>query len=197
MAKHEDLTVVIIAQLFGLHVAFCYLCGIPLISALDDVYTRHMGSLLKLWVFLTVETALGSVFMMWCFSETSKDLTVKFKSSLGRGIKRYSSDPLWMLIWDDMQYDFKCCGVDSHKDWLNLNLTESNSRFSKHENDFWLPYSCASETIPATASLTDKNIHIEGCHAVLSNTIGYVTVSFISLHLSIIILLVIVTNQSI
>ena len=101
--KHEILTVFFISKLFGLHVSFYFLCGIPLILMFNDVYTRHMGSLLKLWLLLAIETAFGSLLMIWCFADTTKYLIQGFESSLLEGIKLYPSDPLWVLIWDDMQ----------------------------------------------------------------------------------------------
>ena len=101
--KHEILTVFFISKLFGLHVSFYFLCGIPLILMFNDVFTRHMGILLKLWLLLAIETAFGSLLMIWCFADSAKYLIQGFESSLLQGIKLYPSDPLWVLIWDDMQ----------------------------------------------------------------------------------------------
>lgn len=189
--KHEILNVFFVVKLFGLHVSFYFLCGVPLILLFSDVYTRHMGFTLKLWLLLAVETAFGALFMIWCFVDTSRYLIESFEVSLLEGINLYPSDPLWVLIWDDMQYDFKCCGVYNHIDWMKLNLTMSGRDFRQTNKFSWLPYSCANGNVPTKTSLTDENIYSNGCFTVMSNITNYVTVSIVSLHTSIIVLLVI------
>lgn len=186
--KHEILNVFFVVKLFGIHVSFYFLCGIPLVMLFSDVYTHHMGFALKMWLLLAVETALAALFMIWCFVDSSKYLIENFEVSLLEGIKLYPRDPLWVLIWDDMQYDFKCCGVYNHLDWMNVNIT----RRSRQRNRFsWLPYSCANENVPSKMGLSDDNIHANGCFTVMSNITNYVTTAVLSLHILIIILLVI------
>ena len=73
---------------------------------------------------------------------------------------------------------------------MQVNLTVSSKHFNRRNKYSWLPYSCASGIIPTKTTLTDENIYMEGCHVVMSNIINYATVSFVSLHSSIIILLV-------
>jgi Tetraspanin family len=191
--KHEILNVFFVVKLFGLHVSFYFLCGLPLIFLFNDPYTFWTGFTLKLWVLLAVETAFGALFMIWCFIDTSKYLIESFEVSLVEGIKLYPTDPLWVLIWDDLQYDFQCCGVYGHTDWMKINLTMSSRDFRQTNKFSWLPYSCANGNVPTKTSLTDENIHTNGCFSVMSNITNYVTVSIVSLHASIIVLLVIET----
>lgn len=185
--KHESLSVVFIVKLFGLHASFYFLCGIPLIMTLNDVYTRHMGILLKLWLLLAVETAIGSLFMIWCISDVTQFLIENFEKSLMEGITLYPADPVWVLIWDDMQYAFRCCGVYDHTDWMKINLT-TNDRKSKHFS--WMPYSCAIGNVPSTESLSDDNIHTNGCYHAMKGIIEYVNVIVVTLNIAIVLLLV-------
>lgn len=146
-----------------------------------------MGFLLKLWVSLAVETAIGSLFMIWCFDDAVNSLIASFESSLNAGIKLYPQNPVWVLIWDDLQYDFKCCGVHSHKDWTKINLLLT-AKETKHSS--WLPYSCASENVQAKVGLTDENIHTDGCFTVVSGIIERINTLILSLNLAVVVLLV-------
>lgn len=189
--KHEALSVFFVVKLFGLHVAFYFLCGIPLILMFNDVYTRHMGALLKLWLVLAVETSMGALAMIWCFADALNFLMEDFERSLKEGLNLYPENPVWVLIWDDLQYDYKCCGVYSHNDWVEVNLTMSPSKQFKHKKNFsWLPYSCAKGNMLERKSFSDDNIHTEGCFNVISRTIDCVRISTVSLHVAIVVLMV-------
>lgn len=187
LEKSEVLNIFFVVKLFGLHVSFYFLSGVPMVFLFNEVYTTHMGFVLKLWILLAVETATGSLFMIWCFDDAVKSLIARFESSLSAGIKLYPQNPIWVLIWDDLQYEFKCCGVYSHKDWMNLNLTETG-KHKKHLS--WLPFSCASGNVPAKVGLTDENIHIEGCFKVVSRIVEQINTAVVSLNLVVIVLLV-------
>lgn len=185
--KHEVLSVFFIVKLFGLHVSFYFLIGIPIIILFNDVYTSHMKLLIKIWTFLAVETAIGSVLMIWCFLDASKFLVEHFEVSLKEGIKLYPHNPVWVLIWDDMQYDFKCCGIYSHLDWMRGNLTS----LKRHKSgQTLLPFSCANGNIPEESGLNDDHIYANGCYIVIVEIIEYVTTTIVSLNVSIIVILV-------
>lgn len=189
--KQQVLSVFFIVKLFGLHVSFYFLCGVPLVLLFNDVYTHHMGFLLKLWLLLAIETAIGCLLMIWCFADASKYLIAKFETSLSDGIKLYPQDPVWVLIWDDLQYDFKCCGVYGHMDWTKVNLTVLNRHKSTHSKSFsWLPYSCANANIASKAVLKDENVNVDGCFTVVASLVDYVTTTILSLNFTIIVLLV-------
>lgn len=185
--KHEALSVVFIVKLFGIHISFCFFCGVPLIMTLNDVYTRHMSILLKFWLLMALETAIGSLFIIWCITDVSRFLVETFEQSLMKGITLYPTDPLWVLIWDDMQYEFACCGVYDHNDWMKINLT-TRGRKSTHFS--WMPYSCANGNIPSTETLSDENIHTNGCYHAMKSIIDYVTVSVVWLNIVSVLLLV-------
>lgn len=189
--KQQVLSVFFIVKLFGLHVSFYFLCGVPLVLLFNDVYTHHMGFLLKLWLLLAVETAIGCLLMIWCFTDASKHLVAKFETALLEGIKLFPKDPVWVLIWDDLQYDFKCCGVYGHMDWTKVNLTTVLNRHEMRQSkDFsWLPYSCANANIVSKA-LLDENVHVNGCFTVVVSIINYVTTTILSLNFAIIAFLV-------
>lgn len=195
--KQEVLSVFFIVKLFGLHVSFYFLCGVPLVLLFNDVYTHHMGFLLKLWLLLAIETAIGCLLMIWCFSDASKYLIDKFETSLSDGIRLYPKDPVWVLIWDDLQYDFKCCGVYGHMDWTKVNLTVLKKHELKQSKSFsWLPYSCANANIAFKAALLDENIHVNGCFTVVSSLVNYMTAAIMSLNFLIIAFLVSLDSRS-
>lgn len=185
--KQEVLSVLFVVKLFGLHVAFFYLCGVSVVLLLNEVYTRHMGIILKLWLLLAIETAIGSIFIVWSFVDSLRYLMEHFEASLLDGINLYQSDPIWMLIWDDLQYDFKCCGVQTHMDWKKVNQEASK----KHKTDLsWLPFSCANGKYPSTEILRDENIHTTGCFTAVSGLSDNAATAMITLNVSIVVLLV-------
>ena len=189
--KQDVLSVVFIVKLFGLHVSFYFLCGVPIVLLLNEVYTIHMVFLLKIWLLMAIETAVGSIFIIWCFSDATKFLIENFQISLENGIKMYPQDPAWALIWDDLQYQFKCCGVHDHIDWNKVNLTTSGKKTLRQSKDFcWLPYSCANGNFPLKSSLRHDNIYTNGCYTVISRIINYVNSAIFSLNITSIILLV-------
>lgn len=185
--KREVLSVVFIVKLFGLHVSFYFLCGIPIVLLLNDVYTRHMGFLLKVWILMAVETAIGSFFINWCFTDSTNYVIEQFQRSLNKGIQLYPQDPTWVLIWDDLQYQFRCCGIIDHLDWMKPNLTTTGK---KSKEISWLPFSCASENNPPKYRLTDENIYTTGCYTIVSRIINYVTTAIYSLNITSVVLLV-------
>lgn len=190
--KHEVLSVFFIVKLFGLHVSFYFLSGIPLIMLFNDVYTRHMAMLLKLWMMLAVETAIGSLFMIWCFTDASRHLIESLETSLADGIKLYPNDPLWVLIWDDLQYDYKCCGVYDHLDWMRIHpkMSGKADNSEKTKNFSWLPYSCAMGNIPVKEVLGDENIHSIGCFNKIKIMFEYFDIAIVSFNIAIIVFLV-------
>lgn len=191
--KHEALSVFFIVQLFGLHVSFYFLCGVPIVLLFNEVYTCHLRLLLKIWLLLAFETAIGALFMVWCFLDAGKFLTQNFEKSLQEGIKLYPHNPIWVLIWDDMQYDFKCCGIYSHEDWSRVNLT----KVRRHKNDLsLLPFSCAIGDAGDSNSLNDKNIYPNGCYNVMTEIIDYTSTTVVSLNIAVIALLVRLPGQT-
>jgi len=184
--NHEIMKVFLIVQMFGLHVSFYFCCGVPLVWIFSDVYTLHMAFLLKLWLVLSIETACSGVFIAWLFNDTTRNLVRHFETSLIDGIKLYVDDPQWMLIWDDLQYGHKCCGVHSYADWLNVTMVMSERN---HEEDL-LPFSCSKGNVPLQVILSELNIHTIGCFTVVSSKIEVMNVVMIALTVAIISLLV-------
>lgn len=189
--KHEVLSVFFMVKLFGLHVSFYFMCGLPIVLLFNDVYTCHMRLLLKLWLLLAIETAVGSVFVIWCFTDATEFLVAHFEKSLKEGIKLYPHNPVWVLLWDDMQYEFKCCGIYNHTDWMRVNLATQKKQTIDHS---LLPFSCAIGNIPIKLSLNDDHINKEGCFRVLSGIINNVKNIVVSLNVTIVVVLV--SNRS-
>lgn len=186
--KHEVLSVFFIVKLFGFHVSFYFLCGVPIVLLFNEVYTCHLRLLLKIWLLLAFETAIGALFMIWCFLDAGKFLTENFERSLQEGIKLYPTSPVWVLIWDDMQYDFKCCGIYSHKDWSHVNLTKA--RKHGHDDLSLMPFSCAIGDAGDRRSLNDEHIYPNGCYNVMTEIIDYASTTILSLNVAVIALLV-------
>lgn len=189
--KREVLNIFFVVKISGLHTSFYFLCGVPIALLLDEVYTRHLGLLIKLWMLMAVETLAESLVINWCFNDATQHLNDHFQKSLLKGIKLYPQDPTWVLIWDDLQYQFKCCGVYDHRDWLNANLTTTEKKLLKQSKEFcWLPFSCASEGIPLMDSFSDGNIYTSGCYTVVSRMINFLTSAVFLLNITSVILLV-------
>lgn len=168
--KHEVQSVIFIIKLYGLHISICYCCGLTVIMLFNDVYTRHLGILINLWMFLTIESAIGCLFTTWLFVDSMSYVSEKLEISLVNGLNLYPKDPHWVLIWDDLQYDYKCCGVHNHTDWMNIKFRKDDVRLSK-EVSSWLPFSCACGNVPIRTNLSDDNIYTKGCFLVISEII--------------------------
>lgn len=189
--KHGVLSVVFIVKLFGFHVSFYFLCGIPIVLLFNEVYTHHLGFLLKVWMLMTVETAVGSLFINWCFTEAMKNIIENFQESLEKGIKLYPQDPNWVLVWDDLQYHLECCGIHDHTDWMKNNLTTTGKNILKRSNEFsWVPHSCVKGNLSSRCNVyvTDDNIYTNGCFTVVLRMLKHVTSAIYSLNLICIIL---------
>lgn len=185
--KREIFIVIWVVKLFGLHVSFYFLCAVPVISLNDDVYTHHMGFILKFFVLLAVETGVGAITIAQIFSNSIKYLIESLEKSLVQGIKLYPTNPLWVLIWDELQYNYDCCGVYSYNDWLKINFTILDGEPSSKN---WLPYSCAKYDVPLNFDLTDENIRSDGCFNTMANSTKLMVVFMTSLNMAIIVLLV-------
>ncbi|CAG9807565.1 unnamed protein product [Chironomus riparius] len=185
--KHEVQSVIFIIKLYGLHISICYCCGFAVILLFDDVYTRHLGVLIKLWIFLTIESAIGCLFTTWLFVDTMNYVTANFEASLIKGLELYPQDPHWVLIWDDLQYDYKCCGVHNHTDWMKIKFPRDETRISS-----WLPFSCAKGNIPLKANLNDENIYIKGCFYIISEMIEMLISITVSMNVVIAIIMILI-----
>lgn len=187
---HQVLSVIFVIKLYGLHVSICFSCGIVVISLFSDVYTRHMGFLIKLWIFLIVESSIGSLFTTWLFVDTMNYVSKNLEASLTSGIKLYTKDPMWMLIWDDLQYDYKCCGIHNHTDWMKISINKNDFKSAKDVGSSWLPFSCARGIYQGKISLSDESIHLKGCFFVISEIIDTVKSIMVSINVFIAIFMV-------
>lgn len=171
--KHEVLKVILIAKIYGLHVSICFSGGIVVILLFADAYTRHLKVCTILWILLSIETVVGSLFMTWLFIDTMNYVAVDFEESLKLGINLYESDPQWVLIFDNLQYNYQCCGVYNHTDWTKISFSREKEgdlmRMSKQL--IMLPYSCARGSIPSKVDINNDNVHLSGCFHVISDII--------------------------
>lgn len=167
--KHEVLSVVLMTKIYGLHVSICFTGGIVVILLFKDVYTRHLKVCVILWIFLSIETVIGALCMSWVFSDTMNYVTTNFEESLQYGIKFYETDPQWVLIFDNLQYNYKCCGVYNQTDWKKIVLSSSREEnVIRLLNNLILPYSCAKDNM---ATKDEDSIHSRGCFHVIYNII--------------------------
>lgn len=170
--KHEALKVILIAKIYGLHVSICFSGGIIVILLFNDVYTRHLKVCTILWILLSIETVIGSLFMTWLYIDTMNYVALNFEESLKVGIKLYESDPQWVLIFDNLQYNYQCCGVYNHTDWSRVNFSpqqEGDLLKLTTKQLIMLPYSCA-RGVSSTKTDTN-NVHLSGCLPVISGII--------------------------
>lgn len=185
--KQQVLSIFFVIKLYGSHICFFFLCGLPIIFMFDQVYTKHLSFVIKLWLLLSFETVVGAIFMAWFFQNATQYMNDSFERSLTNGIRLYGTEPVWSLIWDDLQYNYKCCGVYSHTDWDKTPMYQEaiNKVFF---NDSVIPYSCAKNNLSPGTFLSDDNIYTEGCFTIISQNIKLMTTFMIFLNTSIIIL---------
>uniref|UniRef100_A0A336N925 Tetraspanin n=1 Tax=Culicoides sonorensis TaxID=179676 RepID=A0A336N925_CULSO len=77
---------------------------------------------------------------------------------LSKTMEDYSKSEEITKIWDEIQMDFKCCGVHKPEDWIPiLNTTESGG----------LPMSCCEPKFgnigSSSCKSTDENVYKNGC----------------------------------
>lgn len=107
-------------ELFGFNVFLSYIGGVPLLRRLQDSFTNHLSSLLKLWQFFIFTASLNGIFGGYMINGSRKFLKQTIETALFTGIDVYYTDPEWRLIWDGFQYNEQCCGVHDFKDWQSL-----------------------------------------------------------------------------
>lgn len=114
--------------------------------------------------------------------------TWKLRKFFKKGIKLYPQDPTWVLVWDDMQYQFKCCGVNNHMDWTKVNLTSGKNVLKQSKEYAWLPFSCANGSISSNSTLVVDNVYTTGCFTVVSRIVNHLTSIMFSLNVTSVIL---------
>jgi hypothetical protein len=177
--KHGIMQIIVAVKICALNASFCFCCGFAVTFTFNDVYTRHMRILAKLWIFISTESVIGLIISTWLFVDSIVYALDLFETSLMDGLKFYVKEPHWILIWDDLQYNFKCCGVQNHTDWIK-----------HHHNMSWLPYSCAKVYVPETLSLSEENIYLNGCYGVMVNKVEDLKLFMIIINSLIIVFLV-------
>lgn len=176
----KSLNVVLVVQVYELHVSICFVGGIFVIFLFKDVYTQHLKVCTTLWILLSIETIFGAIFVTKLFSDTMNYVKMNFEESLQYGIKLYESDPQWMLIFDNLQYNYMCCGIYNYTDWRKIKLsTDHEESVIKLANQLiLLPYSCAKNDVQSNSN---ENIHSKGCFYVISDIIDIINESILTI----------------
>lgn len=87
--KVQTLNVFFLIELYGLHISFYFLCGIPLTRMLSDPYTKHLAFLIKIWLIFGFESSVGAFFIsLFCY-DANNYLIEKIESSLSDGLYLY------------------------------------------------------------------------------------------------------------
>ena len=60
---------------------------------------------------------IGSVFVTWQLSNTSKD-EIKGSNKFLDELEKYANNDDIKAAWDDIQTTFHCCGIESYTDWF-------------------------------------------------------------------------------
>lgn len=132
--KQQVLNIFFMIKLYGLHICFFFLCGSPIMCKLNEAYTQHLGLLIKLWLLLAFETVIGAFFIAKFSHDAGSYLKEKFESSLKYGMTLYDHDSEWKFIWDEIQYDYHCCGLGSFSDWDNLTISRKGAALSDEDD---------------------------------------------------------------
>lgn len=184
--KVQTLNIFFLIELYGLHISFYFLCGVPVIRMLSDPYTKHLAFLIKIWLILGFESSVGAFFISWFCYNANNYLNEKIEISLRDGLYLYEKvwflvlnnennkikyliqDPIWRFIWNELQYNYKCCGVNNSSDWQILVEDDQTSTLPI----IIAPSSCAkqSQINPDTKGL-EATVFSDGCFDVLSQNI--------------------------
>lgn len=123
--QSQTYIIILLTQAFTLQLMILYYSSISVASKCNqDLYTTHLAFLLKLWVAV----GFGFSFQGLCFAlilaKTSVTLPESIEYELLSGLEEYYSNAEWRLIWDNMQYHEKCCGVFNYNDWKSRYLSK-------------------------------------------------------------------------
>lgn len=118
--RTQTYVIMLLAQIYSIQVIVLYYFGFPIANRCNlDMYTPHLTFLMKMWLILGFVTVFEGLFLSWVFYRTSKDLSEFLELELFKGVEAYYLDPEWRLIWDNIQYHERCCGVYDYRDWKN------------------------------------------------------------------------------
>lgn len=124
----------------------CYLVGFQLfaiytcsVSMWKSVWLRRYSTsiklLLRIWLFFCIIIILCGCATIWSMFSSLDAITENVAIMLLRGIDVYYMNPEWKLLWDQLQYSHKCCGVNEYLDWMHASwmpqsfVAPSNPKF--------------------------------------------------------------------
>jgi len=87
-----------------------------------------------LGTYFTVILALFIVMLVGAILGYSGNFEEKIKTPFEKALKKYNDNPAdddqsaknYKAVWNEVQDELKCCGIDSFKDWQNTNGTDFN-----------------------------------------------------------------------
>lgn len=117
-SQTQTYTILLLAQALSIQFVILYCYGLSVAAKCNqDVYTPHLASLFKLWIIFGFVSNCEGLFLAVILGQTSKNLPVLLELELNEGLEEYYFNPEWRLIWDNIQFHEKCCGVYDYKDW--------------------------------------------------------------------------------
>lgn len=118
--RTQTYIIMLLSQVYCMQIIVLYYFGLPIASKCNnDMFTHHLTFFMKLWLALGYVAAFEGLLVALTLHRTSKDLSEFLELELFKGVESYYLDPEWRLIWDNVQYHEKCCGVFDYRDWKN------------------------------------------------------------------------------
>ncbi|XP_073822543.1 tetraspanin 33B [Musca autumnalis] len=105
--------------IMGFQLIATYLCSLSMWRTIwTKKYSRSIQLLLVVWSMFCFIIIIGGCATIWCLLDIPDILTTNVSMMLFHGIEVYYTSPAWKFLWDELQYNNECCGVNGYDDWM-------------------------------------------------------------------------------
>ncbi|KAH8271037.1 hypothetical protein KR018_001645 [Drosophila ironensis] len=81
--------------------------------------TPNVQLIFTIWLFYSCIIVASGFGSMWNLYRGVPVVHSAAETSLLRGIDYYYACPEWKILWDGLQWNRECCGVNDYRDWMN------------------------------------------------------------------------------
>lgn len=141
--KPEVAFVFIVSAMYGTQILFHYLTGLKMchkcykqphkldtrkfliLGTLKTNFRKSTRKLLTIWHAACAALLLYLLILCNLYPKVGKHIVRSMKHSLEKGMRHYLLEHEWKETIDKMQYNLKCCGIDSYTDWYKISWLTS------------------------------------------------------------------------
>ncbi|XP_005182936.2 uncharacterized protein LOC101890537 [Musca domestica] len=106
--------------IMGFQLIATYLCSLSMWRTIwTRRYSRSIQFLLMVWSVFCCIIIVGGCVTMWCLLDMPEILGANVSLMLFHGMEVYYTSPAWKFLWDEIQYNNECCGVEGYDDWMH------------------------------------------------------------------------------